>query len=227
MEFVYVVKRYDLFDRSFPHGFVAAPEPVAQWTRRIREKGFYLERRHAEQDSSFKQIIPYTLVLHGDDVLLLRRLSKGGEARLHGKLSIGVGGHINPIDGDGGATAHAGPGASAAVDVLDAGCRRELEEEIHIRCPYTLTSVGVINDDASDVGSVHFGLVNIARCETPEVTIREAEVMEGSFVSRAELSELARTEGGRFETWSSLIIERLDEALPQRGGSRPQKTRVS
>jgi len=73
MEFVYVVKRYDLFDRSFPHGFVATPETVAQWTRRIREKGFYLERRQAELDSSFKQIIPYTLVMHGDEILLLRR----------------------------------------------------------------------------------------------------------------------------------------------------------
>ena len=220
MEFVYVVKRYDLFDRSFPHGFVAAPEPVAQWTRRIREKGFYLERRQAELDSSFKQIIPYTLVLHGDEVLVLRRLAKGGEARLHGKLSIGVGGHINPVDGDGQA-------ASGSVDVLDAGCRRELEEEITIRCPYTLQPVGVINDDASDVGSVHFGLVNVARCETADVDIRESDVLEGRFVSRSELAELARTEGGRFETWSALIIERLDEALPQRVGSRPQKTRVS
>jgi len=216
MEFVYVVKRYDLFERSFPHGFVAEPGAVAQWTRRIREKGFFLERRQAEQDSSFKQIIPYTLVLHGDEVLLLRRLSKGGEARLHGKLSIGVGGHINPIDGAGtGSEAAVGAGraAAGAADVLDAGCRRELEEEISIRCPYTLAPVGVINDDASDVGSVHFGLVNVARCETAEVSIRESEMLEGSFTTRAALAELARTESGRLETWSALVIERLDAAL--------------
>ena len=216
MEFVYVVKRYDLFDRSFPHGFVTEPDSVAEWTRRIREKGFFLERRQAEQDSSFKQVIPYTLVLQGEQVLLLRRLAKGGEARLHGKLSIGVGGHINPIDG--------GP---EGADLLEAGCRRELEEEIEIRSPYTLQPVGIINDDASDVGSVHFGLVNVARCERPDVGIREADVLEGHFVGRAELEELARAEGGRFETWSALIIQRLDQALAQRGGSRPQKTRVS
>jgi len=223
MEFVYVVKRYDLFDRAFPHGFVTEPEAVAEWTRRIRERGFFLERRQAELDSSFKQIIPYTLVLHREQVLLLRRLSKRGEARLHGKLSIGVGGHINPIDGP----APGGAGGVAGGDILDAGCRRELEEEIEIRCPYTLAPVGIINDDASDVGSVHFGLVNVARCERAEVGIREAEVLEGQFVGRAELEELARTEGGRFETWSALIIERLDAALAQRGGSGPQKTRVS
>lgn len=205
MEFVYVVKRYDLFDRAFPHGFVTEPEAVGEWTRRIRSKGFFLERRQAEQDSSFKQIIPYTLVLHGEQVLLLRRLAKGGEARLHGKLSIGVGGHINPVDGP-------APGGTGG-DVLEAGCRRELEEEIEIRCAYTLAPVGIINDDASDVGSVHFGLVNVARCERPEVGIREAEVLEGHFVGRAELEELARAEGGRLETWSALIIERLDAAL--------------
>jgi predicted NUDIX family phosphoesterase len=214
MEFVYVVKRYDLFDRAFPHGFVphgeagaGATDPVTLWTERIRECGFFLERRHAETDSSFKQVIPYTMVMHGREVLLLRRLARGGEARLHGKLSIGVGGHINPVDGDGEAAGAAG------ADLLDAGCRRELEEEIAIRSPYTLTPVGVINDDASDVGSVHFGLVNVARCETPDVAIRETEVLEGSFVTLDALREQHRDEPGRFETWSALIIERLDEAL--------------
>jgi predicted NUDIX family phosphoesterase len=206
MEFVYVVKRQDLFELSFPHGFVPrrADDPadrVSLWTRRIRERGFFVERRWAERDSSLKQVIPYTLVTHADEVFLLRRTARGGEARLHGKLSIGVGGHINPVDLDG------------AQDVLDAGCRRELEEEISIEAPYSLNTVGVINDDSSDVGSVHFGLVNVARCETPAVAIRETEVLEGSFVSRRALREMARTQRDTFETWSALIADRLDEAL--------------
>jgi predicted NUDIX family phosphoesterase len=206
MEFVFVVKRSELFDLSFPHGFVPrlAGDPqdrVASWTRRIRERGFFVERRWAEKDSSLKQIIPYTLLVHGDEIFLLRRLGKGGEARLHGKLSLGVGGHINPVDLQG-------------ADVLDAGCRRELEEEVTIRAPYSLATVGVINDDSSDVGSVHFGLVNVARCETTEVAVRETEVLEGSFVSRAALREMAGAQRERFETWSALIVDRLDEALP-------------
>jgi predicted NUDIX family phosphoesterase len=204
MEFVYVVKRQDLFDLSFPHGFVArtpADPRVAAWTERIRTRGFFVERRWAERDSSFKQVIPYTLLTCGELVYLLRRTSGGGEARLHGKLSLGVGGHINPVD--------LAPGS----DVLEAGCRRELEEEVEIRTPYALEAVGAINDDASDVGSVHFGLVNVARCETPDVAIRETEVLEGRFVPLAELKELARTQRERFETWSALILDRLDEAL--------------
>ena len=241
MEFVYVVKRAELFDLSTPHGFVARERPptagaggqgaaggtgsapgippgdrVARWTAAIRSRGFFLERRHAELDAGFKQVIPYTLVVHGDEVLLLTRLGKGGEARLHGKLSIGVGGHINPVDldGPGHAPATLAPGAAPArADVLDAGCRRELEEEIEIRCPYTLSAVGIINDDSSDVGSVHFGLVNVARCETKDVAIRETDMLEGSFVNVAALREIARGQPGRFETWSALIVDRLDDVL--------------
>jgi predicted NUDIX family phosphoesterase len=217
MEFVYVVKRSDLFELSTPHGFTSGADGrLARWTATIRARGFFLERRQAERDSSFKQIIPYTLVTHRGEVLLMRRLPRGGEARLHGKLSVGVGGHINPVDlqaggAEGGPKGGTRSGSSAGLDVLDMGCRRELEEEIHIRGPYTLEAVGAINDDSSDVGSVHFGLVNVARCETPEVAIRETDMLEGSFVSMAALAEQARVERERFETWSALIIDRLGE----------------
>lgn len=205
MEFVYVAKRYELFDLSFPHGLVAAREDprVATWTERIRRRGFFLERRHAEQDSSFKQIIPYTLVVHGDEVLLLQRLAAGGESRLHGKLSIGVGGHINPVDGLGD-----DPGA-----VLEAGCRRELDEELVLETPYSLQPVGVINDESGDVGSVHFGLVQVARCERPRVRVRETQQLHGAFIARPALQELAARERERFESWSALIIDRLDDVL--------------
>jgi len=209
MEFVYVVKRSELFDLSAPHGFVAGGSEdgrVETWTERIRQRGFFLERRWAERDAAFKQIIPYTLVTCADRVLLLRRLVRGGEARLHGKLSVGVGGHINPVDGG---EADAGGGA----DLLAAGCRRELEEELAIGSPYELTTVGVINDDATDVGAVHFGLVNVARCERPEVSIRETDALEGQFVSRVELAETVAAERHRFETWSALILDRLPEIL--------------
>jgi len=205
LEFVYVVKRYDLFDLSFPHGFVGQSGNggrIDGWTTCIREKGFFLERRWAEHDSSFKQVIPYTLVTHGGEVLLLKRLDSGGEARLHGKLSIGVGGHINPVDGP-----------ENDLDILEAGCRRELDEELVIDTDYELEAVGAINDESGDVGSVHFGLVHRARCAGPQVTIRETDMLEGSFVSVDTLKELLADEPDRFETWSALIIPHLDDVL--------------
>ncbi len=203
MEFVYVVKRYDLFDLHFPHGFVSGTEPGGGWSRdvllqRIRERGFFVERRKAEEDSSFKQIIPYCVVRHGSDVLLLKRLGKQGEKRLHHKLSIGVGGHINPVDGSG--------------DLLDLGCERELAEELAIGCRHAKRAVGFINDDASAVGSVHFGVVYRVDLETPTVEVREQEMMEGRLTAVAELRRMA-ADGANFETWSALVLDRLEDVL--------------
>src|SRR5262249_26963174 len=152
--------RYDLFDLSFPHGFVAcseAPADVARWVERIRERGFFVERRAAERDSSMKQIIPYCLVTTGDDLLVLHRLGTQGEKRLHDKLSIGVGGHINPVDTD------------ASADVLDAGTQRELLEELRFETGYRREVIGIINDESTSVGSVHFGIVHRVRAESRDV----------------------------------------------------------
>ncbi len=210
MEFVYVVERRRLFDLAFPHGFVAAESDRAEATDRlgrIRTHGFFVERRAAEQNSYWKQIIPYVVVQRGEAILLLERKKKQGEARLHGKLSIGVGGHINPID-----SSDAG-GTGTVKDVLLEGLRRELDEELDVRGRLVLRAAGFLNDDATDVGAVHFGLVAVADAREAEVTIRETELMEGRFVARAELLELHRRERARFETWSSLLLDQLDAVL--------------
>jgi predicted NUDIX family phosphoesterase len=206
MEFVLVVARAKLFDLSTPHGFVAAAvdrKAAAERLARIRAHGFFVERRAAEQDASWKQVIPYVVVRRGDSLLLLERKGKQGEARLHGKLSIGVGGHVNPVDGDGGSTA----------DLLLQGLRRELTEELDVRGRLDLRAAGFLNDDSTDVGAVHFGLVAVADAREAEVAIRETELMDGRFVPRAELLELHRSQRARFETWSSLLIDQLDLVL--------------
>lgn len=213
MEFVYVVERARLFDLAYPQGFVpfAADAAVAaDRMRRIREHGFFVERRAAERESRWKQVIPYVLVRRGDEVLLLERKARGGEARLHGKLSIGVGGHINPVDSVG------EPGAGAPRDVVAEGLRRELDEELHVRGPLEVRPAGFLNDDSTDVGAVHFGLVAVADAAQAEVSIRETELMDGRFVARAALRELCRRERDRFETWSSLLIDELDSLLDLR-----------
>lgn len=205
MEFVYVVKRYDLFDLHFPHGFVSersAPGEFRQCLERAANRGFFMERRHAEIDSNFKQMIPYTLIVSGWEVLLLRRSKAGGDARLHDKLSIGVGGHINPCD--------AIPGE---VDLLTACALREIEEEIELTEEVRPRPVGIINDDSNPVGSVHFGVVHLARVESNDVRVRETELLEASFVTLDELKEFAADPTVNLETWSRLIAERIDELL--------------
>ncbi len=204
MEFVLVVKRYDLFDLSFPHGFRSLrehPEEVARYVRRIREKCFFMERRYAELDSSFKQVIPYCIVsTPGQKFMQVERLKAQGESRLHGKLSVGIGGHINPVDHDG--------------DALTEGCRRELQEELSFSGPYDAEAVGIINDESQDVGSVHFGVVFHARFEDEKVSIGETDHARGALLTRDELLARFDKEPERYESWSSLILEGFDQAIP-------------
>ena len=209
MEFVYVVRRTELFDLPFPHGFIGRVPPdghpsLDTYLDRVAKRGFFIERAYTELSSRYKQIIPYTLVLHGDEMFLVTRLGKGGEARLHGKRSIGIGGHINPEDDRGSRT-----------ELISQCARRELDEELSIATPYTIRAVGIINDEATPVGSVHFGLVLLAHLETANAEVREKDVMTGSFTPISEIRALLRDPEANFETWSSLILENLEKALKE------------
>ena len=121
MEFVYVVPREALFPDCYPQGLVPfgggdGETDRAAFLERIEANGFFVERAYAERTPTLKQVIPYTVVVSGDGgVFLTKRLPQGGESRLVGKLSIGIGGHINPVD-------HG--------DIIAEGTARELEEEL-------------------------------------------------------------------------------------------------
>ena len=218
MEFVYVVKRYDLFDLNFPHGFVSAHGTDGGWDgeklqTRIREKGFFVERRWAEHDSTLKQIIPYGLVASPAGVFLVKRLAKGGEKRLHDRLSIGIGGHVNPFDMPASGGLAQGRPIDGEGSILDLGAERELAEELHFTGPLKRTVVGFLNDDSNPVGSVHFGVVFRADSPTVDVRVRETDAMEGSFVTREHLLDLNGRNPNPFETWSQFLVEHIEEVL--------------
>ena len=201
MEFVLVVPRQRLFDDRYPHGFEPFTDGGGEREgvlERIAAHGYFVERRHAERDPMLKQVIPYALFERGTggELFLMRRLGKGGEARLHGKMSVGVGGHINPVDG--------------ASDPLRAGLEREVEEEVEVDGAWEASPVGILNDDATAVGAVHFGLVYRVRTEGA-VRVRETDALEGAFTPREEVLRLLREERPRFETWSALLLDRLAE----------------
>ena len=206
MEFVYVVPRSELFPECYPQGLV--PFRDAQHRRdfeaAVRSRGFFVEREKAERMPDWKQLIPYTIFLAEGRVLLMRRLSKGGESRLHDKLSIGVGGHINPEDLDG----------AEPRDPIAGGTRREIEEEVDVRGSYEIQTVGFLNDDSNPVGAVHLGVVQIATVQG-SVRIREEDVLEGDLVPPGELQDLL-ARGEDFESWSSILVEHLDDLVPTR-----------
>lgn len=158
----------------------------------VNEHHEFRPRPEMEEDPSYRQIIPYVVLTRGEEVFVLRRLKKGGEKRLHGLLSIGVGGHINPVD-------EAGRG-----EALMRGLRREVEEEVEVERELSLVPVGVINEETNEVGSVHLGFM--FRMEvTGEVRVRETEKLEGLWVPKSELPALRE----QLEGWSKTAMEAI------------------
>lgn len=204
MEFVFVVPREELFRGDLPQGwkpFESAQEQL-EFLDVVERTGFFVERDYAEKTPRLKQIIPYTVLWSAGSVLLMRRLSKGGEQRLHDKLSIGVGGHINPEDL--GTSDHRG-------ELLERAARREIAEELEVRGAYETHPIGLLNDDSNPVGAVHLGWVQLA-IASGSVRIREEDTLEGRLVGAEELRQrLERAEN--FETWSSLLIADLDRLV--------------
>lgn len=198
MEFVFVTPREALFPACYPQGFqrFGSDREARDMLARLAAHGFFVERERAEKTPSWKQVIPYCVVVSGERVLLMKRRAKSGEARLVDKLTIGVGGHINPVDHVDG------------TDLVLAAARREIAEELEVRGEFELKLSGYLNDDSNPVGAVHVGLV-FGAITTGSVRIREQDVLEGHLVDPEELhARLAR--GENFETWSATLITHLD-----------------
>lgn len=153
----------------------------------------FLPRSAAEQDPSYKQLIPYIVLRSNDMIYTYARGKKGGETRLHDQLSIGIGGHINREDG--------GEGR----DAYDAGYRRELDEEVEIRSSYQGNIVGLLYDPSTPVGEVHVGVVHLLDLGQPEVVARDPALAEARFQSLDALAKLRE----RMETWSALVMDRV------------------
>ncbi|QDV31031.1 hypothetical protein Spb1_29680 [Planctopirus ephydatiae] len=153
----------------------------------------YEPRSAVETDPSLKQLIPYCIFTHGGEIFYYRRGSKGGEGRLHKKRSIGIGGHISSTDPAGGERRY-GP-----------AMEREIEEEVFLETGFKERCVGLINDDSSDVGRVHLGIVHVFDLEAAKVRPREESILESGFAPPSQL--VAEIED--FETWSQICLKSL------------------
>ncbi len=163
-----------------------------------RENNFFAARSTAENDPSLKQIIPYALISGQGKVLRYKRGKASGEKRLVAKASIGIGGHMNDQD--------EGLFALDRVAYL-AGVQREIDEEIRIPNPRSHRIVGLINDDSTEVGRVHLGVVHVVQLPAAEATKRESAITEVEFLTPAEL----RAERESLETWSQICLDHLEE----------------
>ena len=158
---------------------------------------FFMDRAAAEEDPSFKQIIPYALFHHNGHYLHYTRGKSGGESRLHAQGSVGVGGHINPVD------ERADP---LGRETYLAGVEREIDEELNISGGHKNRIVALLNDDSNDVGKVHLGVVHIFDLDSNEVTSAEDSLANLSFQSSADLKGKLYPS---LETWSQFCIDEL------------------
>jgi predicted NUDIX family phosphoesterase len=180
--------------------------PIEPYLERIATEGTFRPRAAVEDDPSWKQVIPYLVLRDRGSIFLMRRTRAGGDARLHERYSVGIGGHVNPQDGD-----------------VIGGLRREWSEELVADFEPEFRLVGLLNDDSDPVGAVHVGIVYSAEADGRSVTVRETHKLEGAFVAPLDVTRVY----DRLETWSSLLFDFLigraggTRAVSRRTGARP------
>jgi predicted NUDIX family phosphoesterase len=162
----------------------------------------FIPRSKAEKDPSYKQLIPYVIMSNNGRYLTYVRGKRAGEARLVAKRSIGIGGHINPGDDMPLFNDNFYQAYLTAVE-------REVAEEVAVETGHTDRIVALLNDDSTEVGSVHLGVVHHWTLDAPKVSRREQMITQMAFMTAAELQQVRDA----METWSSLCLDGLDKMV--------------
>ncbi len=168
----------------------------------------FIPRDEAEYNFEHKQIIPYVVVHHNDDFLLLQRTSKQAEKRLHNKYSLGIGGHINPES------------SPAEDNIITSSMYRELNEEVRVSEHESLRFGGIINDDSNSVSRVHLGLLYVLEVISPEFEVLEKDKMTAKWVKEPELNNYY----DNFERWSQIVF---DDYIKNRNRHREPNDSIS
>jgi predicted NUDIX family phosphoesterase len=165
--------------------------------QKIDNFGLFKKRSGVENDPKFKQIIPYVVFRCGYEYFVYQRGKKSGEQRLVGKYSLGIGGHINPCDGFGNYGSY-----------LNA-TKREIKEEIEINDWELGQPMAIINDNTTDVGKVHFGIVHLCTLKHTRIIPKEEQIVNSKFVHFDKIQEFE----DKFENWSKLFIDMAKKVL--------------
>lgn len=182
-----------LFGTPLPQGGFRGPS-LAQV---LRLNQLFRPRPEAEGDPRLKQLIPYQLFCCQGRYFVYQRGGGVGEGRLAGRLSLGIGGHINSDDAR---NHHLSPAG------YEAALYREREEELICPATHPADFIGWINDDANPVGQVHLGAVHLCQVTNEaEVTIRPhgEDLHPQGWWTAGQIKENSE----RFERWSLLALE--------------------
>jgi len=201
-EQVLVVEEGTMEGLNLP-GVTTDQRDMVHFGTKMLTNAFYVDREEAEKNPNWKQIIPYVVFrTEGGSILVYRRTKKGGENRLHEKLSIGIGGHINPIDGD------------DPTQALLKAFSREVDEELQYDTlpnedELDVCISGLIYDPSNEVGKVHLGvLIEVTQLGEGVAypTPKEDSLGDFEFVY---LHELKQNPPENLENWSKMVLEVL------------------
>ncbi|MFN2371913.1 MAG: NUDIX domain-containing protein [Candidatus Krumholzibacteriia bacterium] len=215
MRVILVVERKHLFPGLSPQGFLPADAVDLEG---VVKHLFFAERAFMEQNSHYKQLIPYIVLRRGRGtdarILCYQRRAKHTEQRLGGLWSVGFGGHIEPVDRD-------APDVAAHGLVLATAVRELVEETGLTPGPDAFARAGYINSDSEDVSAVHFGVVFTVDldampgtdAELVQLVTSQAEPHQVRWIPAADLPGLTGPgqgpDGGSFEDWSRIAVAGL------------------
>lgn len=184
-EEILVIKRHHLMSATPWTGLKKIDMSTCQALIRTHQE--YHPRGLMEEDPTYKQIIPYLIFMHHDQLFVMQRAAHASEQRLQSKYSIGIGGHVRKTD-------------LAGATIFD-WAQREFHEEVAYHGNLTITPLGLLNDDSNEVGRVHLGLVLLLRGDRDQITIK-SELQSGSLMSREQLNQYH----DQMENWSKIIL---------------------
>ncbi len=213
-EHVLVVPRDTFAEVGLFHGLTFN---VESYLSRIFAPGAasFMPRSKAETDPTYKQIIPYVILTCDGRYLSYVRGKQAGEKRLVGSRSIGIGGHVNPADD---MPLFGGDTKEAYLTAV----KREVAEEVTIQGPYADRVVALLNDDSTEVGQVHLGVVHLWSLTSPQVQKGEKMITQLGFHTAAELRALR----DEMESWSQFCLDHLaDFSRPSKSGLSPMGVR--
>jgi len=235
-----VLEKTDFWSR-IPHnkegkifGFLKLkPQEINEFLEIIEENKEFREREgkeDIEHKPEWQQIIFYGLIRQGDRFFTYQRGGENSsykEKRLFGKISVGIGGHIEPFD-------------TGLIDSL----YRELDEEVAFKRDgqeinlrnkegkvtkesfanlADIKITGLIKYETDEVGEVHLGLACEIDLLDPNLTVevREEENSEGRMVNLKEYQDWAKREGITVEFWTQIFIKEISKELnPPKGKER-------
>ena len=190
-EKILVVARKNLFAVTAPQGFIPIND-FRTFEQSIEQHKEFIWRQAAEVDSTYKQIIPYLIFKHQGKLFLMQRQEKAGEQRLKNKYTLGIGGHIREQD--------------LTHSSIFEWSRREFSEEVEYDGTFTITPIGLVNDESNAVGQVHTGFVFLLEGTTDRINVK-SELKHGSLLTLEQCAQHFEN----METWSQLVFSYLEQ----------------